>query len=317
MTAVEFIVVRGAKRILAMTIHKSQNRPLPLMKQFALLALSAAALMNFDSSAAEPPAADKPKRNVDGFMDNSFLIEEAYNQEPGVVQHIFGAFYGVDKLKGPDDKSLLMAFTQEWPLFSQAHQFSYTVPYTFARSGGQSSDGTGDVQLNYRYQANFNKDTLTAFAPRVSLVLPTGDEPKGFGDNSWGYQFNLPFSTTLADKWCAHANAGLTFLPNAGAPPRNDLLHYNLGASVIYAAKPDLHFMLEWISSWNEGLSDSGGLRREFASIISPGVRKAFNYANDSQLVLGLAAPIGLTGPAPDFGVFLYVSFEHFFKRQK
>ncbi|MBI2929573.1 MAG: transporter [Verrucomicrobia bacterium] len=268
------------------------------------------------SSAAAHGESDAA-RNVEGIMDNSFLVEEAYNQEPGVVQHIFGAFYGVNKLRGPDDKSLNLAFIQEWPIFSQTHQFSYTVPYSFVRSDGQSSDGVGDVLLNYRYQAYFNKDSLTAFAPRVSLVLPTGDESKGFGDNSWGYQFNLPFSTTFGDKWFAHANAGLTFLPNAGGETSNDLLHYNLGASVIYAAKPDLHLMLEWIGNWNEGLNDLGGLRREHASIISPGVRKAFNYANHSQLVVGIAAPIGLTGPAPDFGVFLYVSFEHFFKKQK
>jgi len=31
----------------------------------------------------------KEKRPIDGIADNSFLIEEAYNQEAGVVQHIF------------------------------------------------------------------------------------------------------------------------------------------------------------------------------------------------------------------------------------
>jgi hypothetical protein len=84
-------------------------------------------------------------------------------------------------------------------------------------------------------------------------------------------------------------------------------------------AKPDLHFMLEWIGSGNHiprGVLGSGS-DREFESLISPGVRKAFNSANGSQLVVGLAAPIGLTGPAPDFGVFLYLSFEHAFKKQK
>jgi hypothetical protein len=52
-----------------------------------------------------------------------------------------------------------------------------------------------------------------------------------------------------------------------------------------------------------------------YAGILSPGVRYAFNFSNDSQLVLGVGAPIGLTSDAPDYGVFLYVSFEHFFKR--
>ena len=33
------------------------------------------------------------------------------------------------------------------------------------------------------------------------------------------------------------------------------------------------------------------------------------------SLALVLAAPIGLTRDAPDYGVILYVSFEHFFIR--
>lgn len=35
--------------------------------------------------------------------------------------------------------------------------------------------------------------------------------------------------------------------------------------------------------------------------------------APSTQAVGGLAAPIGLNGNAPDYGVFLYLSFEHGF----
>jgi hypothetical protein len=51
--------------------------------------------------------------------------------------------------------------------------------------------------------------------------------------------------------------------------------------------------------------------------VISPGVRKAFNFANNVQLVLGVAVPVGLTSATPDIGVFLYASFEHFFTRRQ
>jgi hypothetical protein len=220
-------------------------------------------------------------------------------------------------MNGPDDETWNLAFTQEWPVFSQMHQFSYTVPYSFARSGGLSDDGVGDVLLNYRYQAYFDERTLRAFAPRFSLVLPTGDARRGFGENTLGYQLNLPFSTALGDKWFVHANAGATFLPHAESVSRRELWHYNLGASAIYAATRDIHFMVEWLGLWNGGPDPSGvGVRHEFASVISPGVRKAFNFRSGSQLVLGVAAPIGLTGSAPDYGVFLYVSFEHWFVKK-
>lgn len=249
---------------------------------------------------------------VRGIMDNSFLVEEAYNQEPGVVQHIFTAMHSVERISEPDDRAWDMSFTQEWPLFSQKHQVSYTIPFSAVESGGQSDHGFGDVLLNYRYQALFDEDTLTAFAPRFSLVLPTGDADEGFGDDTLGYQVNLPFSTALNDRWFAHANAGFTFLPDAGTGTEHDLLSYNLGASAIYAATEQLHLMLEWVGNWDEAIAGAG-TDREFASVISPGVRYALNFEGDTQLVLGLAAPIGLNDAAPDYGVFFYVSFEHGF----
>ncbi len=287
------------------------------MKMKLWVLLAAAAALHSSSTLVRASAAPEPglKRNVDGIMDNSFLIEEAYNQEPGVVQHILTGYYAVNRVAGPDDKVLSLAFTQEWPLFSQMHQISYTVPYNFVRSGGQSDDGVGDVLLNYRYQLYYDEPKLRAVAPRLSLVLPTGDVRRGLGDDALGFQFNLPFSTAVGDRWFLHANAGLTVLPHAGSAGGRDLLHYNLGQSVIYAATPDFHFLLEWIGNWIESPGAGGGLEREFASVISPGFRMSFNLAHESQLVLGLATPIGLTRAAPDFGVFLYVSFEHFFAR--
>ena len=258
-------------------------------------------------------AGTRAERPVDGIRDNSFFIEEAYNQERGVVQHILNTVYGWDRHAGSDEHRVDLLFTQEWPLFSQRHQFSYTVPYSFIESGDDSIDGVGDVFLNYRFQAWFDESTLTAFAPRFSLILPTGDADRGLGDDAVGYQGNLPFSTTLGDSWFVHANAGLTYLPESGSLER-DLLHYHLGGSAIYAVTPDLHFMLEWVGRWAENREEAGS-HYEFESLISPGVRHAFNFDNDSQLVLGLAVPVGLTSSVPEVGVFLYVSFEHAFAR--
>src|SRR5262245_43995826 len=62
-----------------------------------------------------------------GIQDNSFFIEEAYNQEPGVVQHILNV--PINFMNG--SREITPSFTQEWPVFSQTHQFSYTIPYAF------------------------------------------------------------------------------------------------------------------------------------------------------------------------------------------
>ena len=270
-----------------------------------------AAALGATTALAAGPADEKPKRPIDGISDNSFFIEESYNQEAGVVQHIFNAAYGVSKFRGPEERTWNPTFTQEWPVPDIRHQFSYTVPYNLIESGGQSRHGVGDVLLNYRFQAYYDEKTLTGFAPRFSLVLPTGDEKSGFGNNTLGYQWLLPFSTTIGDRWFLHANAGLTFLPDAGARPAHDLLNCNLGASAVYCASERLNFMLEWVGAWNESPNDRGGLRRDFAALISPGVRYAFNFAHESQMVLGVGVPVGVTPAAPDVGVFLYFSFEH------
>jgi hypothetical protein len=37
---------------------------------------------------ASAQSAEAPAREPGSIQDNSFLVEEAYNQEPGVVQHI-------------------------------------------------------------------------------------------------------------------------------------------------------------------------------------------------------------------------------------
>src|SRR4051812_47547900 len=82
-------------------------------------------------SGGSPPLPEKtPAQSI---QDNSFLIEEAYNQEAGVVQHIFNLSLGVDKRHGADEREWLFSFTQEWPLWSQAHQFSYTIPYSWLK----------------------------------------------------------------------------------------------------------------------------------------------------------------------------------------
>src|SRR5258708_35313689 len=73
--------------------------------------------------------------------DNSFLVEEAFNQEAGVVQNIFEWTLG---RHGTWNGS----FTQEWPAPGTKHQLSYSVP--FASTGDPA--GLGAVMLHHRYQ---------------------------------------------------------------------------------------------------------------------------------------------------------------------
>jgi hypothetical protein len=66
------------------------------------------------------PAAAQQTTAPPGIQDDSFLVEEAYNQERGMVQHIntFSRMW--------NSKDLIYTFTQEWPMPGDPrHQLSY------------------------------------------------------------------------------------------------------------------------------------------------------------------------------------------------
>lgn len=275
------------------------------------LALVAFLAVTASAAAADPELEKRPAEEV---QDNSFLVEEAYNQEAGVVQHILSLTHTINRVRGPDERAWSFNFTQEWPAFSQAHQLSYTVPYSFVSDGGRWNNGVEDVLLNYRWQALMESDRTLAFAPRLSLILPTGDAAEGFGDDTIGGQVNLPVSKIVSARWTLHGNAGATLLPGVRG---HNLVSYNLGASAIYAVAPSFNLMLETIANWDEAVDDRGRTERLVSAYVSPGFRYAFNHPGDAQTVLGLAAPLGVTSGSADYGVILYASFEHFFHRAK
>ena len=258
------------------------------------------------------------QRPIDVIEDNSFLIEEAYNQEAGVVQHIFNTTYNNDSRR----PGWTFSFTQEWPIFSQDHQFSYTIPSSHFKDGADRIYGIGDILLNYRYQALEEGDLLPAFAPRFSLILPTGNRDRGTGDGVVGYQWNLPFSKKLASRFAMHANFGLTYLPGVRArlggstaplSSKHSLVSYNVGASGIFALFPRFHLMLEWVGTFEESIDDRGRPARSFLPVISPGFRTAIVNEDKLQVVLGAAMPVGLNRKANNQGAFLYLSIEHDF----
>ena len=279
------------------------------------------------SLAPEPP----PPRPVDGIRDNAFFVEEAYNQEAGVVQHVIFANFGVDERGTPRTRSWDLNFSQEWPIFSQRHQFSYAIPYSFVDVSGEPHHDSdiGDIQLDYRYQVSLDEGSSAAIAPRISLILPTGDEDRDFGNGVVGYQFNLPISKTITDRLYINFNAGFTHLPNVQRrqadgrdTPEYDLLDLKLGASAIYSVTEEFNLMLE--ATWTAGqdidehaspLDKRIMLDRRHVHevVISPGMRWAINLPENLQIVPGLAFPIGLTSDSVDYGIFFYLSIEHSF----
>jgi hypothetical protein len=244
----------------------------------------------------------------DAIEDNSFFIEEAYNQEPRVVQHILNGLYF-----GSPSRDFLLSFTQEWPVGSQDHQLSLTVPY-FSLNGNIAS-GVGDILVNYRYQLHTGDD-WAAVSPRLSVVLPTGSSAKGLGMGVVGVQFNLPVSRRLTEYLVAHLNAGGTVLPSvkgvdaAGVEVRRTLTFWNVGGSIIVLTSARLNLMMEVSGNFFSEVGTNGNVVRGTETVVSPGLRYAVDVGQ-LQIVPGVAVPVLLGDGANRTGAFMYLSFEH------
>ena len=240
--------------------------------------------------------------------DNSFLVEEAFNQERGVFQNIFG----MTRIAG----TLSASFTQEWPVPGQKHQLSYTLLLVDV----DQKSGFGDMLINYRYQLMEEGPGRPACSPRASLILPTGNSDDGFGDGSVGVQVNVPFSKQTGD-WYWHWNVGLTWLERARATfhdgdlvivRRDGLASPFFAGSAIYRLRPMVHLMLESVATSDQTI-EVNGTSRQGTFTLSPGVRGGWDIG-DKQVVLGLAVPI-TWAIGTDAGLFVYASYELPFRK--
>ena len=125
------------------------------------------------------------------FEDNSLLLEEAFTQEKGILQHMLTVQW--DHLQ---HNNIAFSFTQEIPLTNLTNQFSYTINYShFAPIGntGYATQGLGDILLSYHRMIMGEKSWIM-IVPRFSVIIPTGKSKSGFGAGGWGGQLNIAVS---------------------------------------------------------------------------------------------------------------------------
>ena len=176
--------------------------------------------------------------------------------------------------------------------------------------------GAGDIAINYRYQLPL-AGVRTAIAPRLSIILPTGDAGRGLGGGGTGIQANFPVSRTMGRALVAHSNAGATLTPSSSDTAGNRAMTraITLGQSVIWLARPTFNVMLE--GAWARGtvVTGDGRTRAQTSAVLSPGVRGALNFTSGLQVVPGLAFPMGIGPSRGERATLFYLSFEHPFSR--
>jgi hypothetical protein len=238
--------------------------------------------------------------------DNSYFVEEAYNQEDTVVQHISTGYYQ------KSTENFVYTFTQEWPVGGQRNQLSYTIPYQTLAGGIR---GVGDVMLNYRYQLTA-EEAWCWIAPRFSLILPTGKSSEGLGNGVVGMQINIPLSKRWSNLFITHLNAGMTLLPGvtgtnaAGDEVKRGLPTYFAGISGILLLSENFNVMGEVLESSIGDFDENGDVTFSSQTIFSPGLRWAINLG-DLQIVPGAAFPVVVQGGISEVTYFGYLSFEH------
>ena len=266
-----------------------------------LLALASARAAGAQSLPPEEAKSESPQ-----IQDNSFLVEEAYNQEEGVVQHI-------NSFQRSRGGAWVATFTQEWPVPRQAHQLSYSIPYARVEGESGARTGLGDIALNYRYQLVGNSEAKFAVAPRVSLLFPTGDRREELGAGGIGFQTNIAMSTVLSETFVVHTNIGGTWNPRAknAAGDVAATLGWNLGQSFVWLARSNFNVLVETVWYETQGVTGNSRTAAGHFFLVSPGIRWAYNFPTGLQIVPGVAAPIGVGPSHGQRSVFLYLSFEH------
>ena len=234
-------------------------------------------------------------------QDNSFLIEEAYNQEAGVMQSTLDTTYDLHT------QGWVLSFNQEWPAPDETNQLSFTVPVAFAGRLDDAS-GVGDVFLNYRYQALVEAPRRPAVAPRLSVILPTGR--RGLGGAA-GVQVGIPVSKQLGEHFAAHLNLGATVIPSADTDQGGArVVLGNGGASLVWEPVDAINFLCAPVTVGGDDVDDGRPVRHVLA-FANPGVRVGWDGPGGSQWVWGVGVPIGLTRDSPSLAVFLYFAIEN------
>lgn len=248
--------------------------------------------------------------------DNSMFIEEAFNQERAVIQHISNLIIV--------DKTMQYVYTQEIPLPTEKHQLSVGIVYNYNKENPSNERaGFGDLYINYRPML-MSKEDWALVIPRFTIIAPTGNAKYGYGSGGWGAQFNMAVTKRLNSKITTHWNAGATRIFNekyyeedanvSGLFHLSNKKHhnsFNLGASAIYLVSDSFNFLCEYTYSNSQVFNDTGTSTMNLKEMtVNPGFRFAFSLGV-TQIVPGLGIPLFFEdGNHTSTGAFVYLSIE-------
>jgi hypothetical protein len=250
--------------------------------------------------------------------DNSMLVDEAFNQPEGIIQHI--------AMLGLTGDHAELNYTVEAPVKTARNQLSISIPWTFSAAKHTkdiTSTGPGDVILAWRHSLLGKKHPIL-LVPGVSIILPTGKSRLHRGNGAFGAQFSIALTKRWSRKLISHVNFGGTFLFDADFfivsadgqslnKSEGNVASRNSGTSVIWLATTRINLLLEYTSTASAPTSSTlAGFSTSTISIINPAFRTLIG--NRALLIVGGAGfPLVFTeNRHPQVQVMLYFSIEPF-----
>lgn len=243
-------------------------------------------------------------------QSNGLLVETAYHQEAGEVQH--SVSFARSSREG-----WASVVSQEWPVFSEKHQVSFSLPADVFIKRADGNRGAGDLALEYSYFLIGDNKSKVTVSPGIGFSVPTGSVVKGLGAGGAGASAKLPVSVMLTRRFASNSTVELRYMSRArnAEGDRFRLWNYEVGQSFVWFARPKFNVLVEGVWGRSKAANSDGFREIENEVFVSPGVRWAHVFHNGLSIIPGVAVPIGVGPSQGDHRIFFYLAIEHPFKR--
>jgi len=154
-----------------------------------------------------------------------------------------------------------------------------------------------------------------ASAPRISLIVPTGDTDRVPDTGGGGLEVAWPASWVLSETLVSHTDVGASRIHRAHDTAGNkaDLERIYAAQSFVWLVRPRFNLMLEALWERADRVGGKGLAPTTESLFLSPGLRFAQNLRR-LQIVYGVGFPVEIGAGEGDRSVLFYLSFEHPFK---
>ncbi len=239
--------------------------------------------------------------------DNSFLLSEGYNQDPGVVQVIQGFQWA------PSSQDWSHFAAIEVPIVTEKHQL--TLQTSLLHAGTASTPVEfGDLMLNYQYW--LISEGSVYLAPRVGFYLPTGSYQRSAGSGTLGVMTGISFTANFSEKLAHHWSADVVVYPLSRATDGSSAttLDATLATSIVWRPLWFFNLLTEVLLVSDQSPTPGSGSTRAWNGILNPGTRFLIRFGKKRpwEIVPGVSVPLvwSIAGGSVTLGVFGYLSVE-------